>query len=99
VVFLLRKIAFASSLPRIITPPFPVRAMRRIIWIKARGQKQKHYWGGSKTAAISLRQTIRGKIVFYMLKHLPICRVLTGIVWYFRPKLKNISTQTVPFMI
>ncbi len=97
--FLFWEIAFASSLTRIIMPPFLVRAMRGIVWIKAGGQKQKYDGGGTKTATISLRQTIRGKIVFYSLKHSPIRRVLKGVVWYFRPKLKNVSAQRDLFLI
>jgi hypothetical protein len=99
VFFLFWEIALASSLTRIVTPPLLVRAMSRIGWIKTRGQKQKHDRGGTKTTTISLRQTIRGKIVFYTLKHLPIGRVLKGVVWYFRPKLKNASAQRDLFLI
>ena len=97
--FLFWEITLARSLIRVIAPPLLVRAMRGIGWIKARRQKQKHDGGGTKTATISLRQTIRGKAGTNTLKHKPIRRMLKDVVWYFRPKLKNVSAQTAPFLI
>jgi hypothetical protein len=94
-----RQITLTGSLIRVIAAPLLVRAMRWIGWIKAWRQKQKYDGGGTKTATVGLRQTIRRKARANTLKHKPIRRMLKGIVGHLRPKLNDVLAQAVPFLI